>query len=586
MRSPRRTLGLPLSFLLGVTACAGPYAERREASVERRFGDKLVEGPYVSPSAYEHYILAMLQQNAGHPEEAVDSFRRALGSDGTSGYLRVRLADALLAIGRLDEAREELDAALRLEPDRPEAFVVRSRLCARLGDRAGAEVALERAISLDAGLEEAYLALVALQRDAGREAAALGTLRALAAQVPSAAAEEALGRAALRARDRKAARDHLRRAIELDGARNEARVEYARLALGDGDSELGLSLLTIAAERSREPALSLELARAFAIASRGAQAHAILARLEEDATSFPARLEVASAFIEVGMPHRAALIAVAVLAEEHRGEVRAAARAVLARAAEAQARPRDALAAWQEILPTDAEYTTAVLARVRLLRDAGRSSEARSLIEAAIADRTTRSRLDERDQLAVALAELRESLGEREEALAALDALAASRPGALPLRLARAKLERNAGRWPKAVALLEPLAREGKLRAAHQLGDTLASSGQRLDEAARVLERAEATAPHDAALADSLGTVYLQLGRLDDAERMLARADHLAPPDVEVLTHLARLYDKKDDHERARSTLRRALAAHPTGRLRQEIEAQLIMLERGRVGAR
>ena len=39
--------------------------------------------------------------------------RRAIGSDGTSAYLRTRLADALLATGRLDEARDELEAALR-----------------------------------------------------------------------------------------------------------------------------------------------------------------------------------------------------------------------------------------------------------------------------------------------------------------------------------------------------------------------------------------------------------------------------------------------------------------------------------------
>jgi tetratricopeptide (TPR) repeat protein len=570
---------------LGLAACAGPYAERREASVERRYGDRIVEGAYVSPSAYEHYIRAMLQQNAGRPDDAVDSLRRALGSDGASGYLRVRLADALLAVGRLDEARDELDAASRLEPDRPEAFVVRSRLFSRLGDRAGAEAALEHAIALDPGLEEAYLALAALQRDAGREALAIRTLGALAAHVASAPAEEALGRAALRARNRKGAREHLRRAIELDGARNDARVELARLALGDGDVELGLASLTTAAERSREPRLSLELARAFVLSGRRAQGLALLDRLEEDAATPGARLDVAVAFLDVGVPNRAASIATAVLAEDRRGDHRGAARAVSARAVEALGKPRDAIAIWQEVLATDPEYVIAVSARARLLREAGRASEARAALEAAITDRVARLRFDERDQLEVVLAELRAGLGERDEALAALEALSTSRPRASALRLARARLERAAGRGPRALALLEPLAQGGDLRAAQALAELLADA-HHLAEAQRVLERAEGAAPHDVEIADVLGTVYLQLGRLDDAERLLLRADRLAPPDVDVLVHLARLYDKKDDHDRARATLRRALATRPAEHVRQEIEAQLIMLERGRMGAR
>src|SRR5688572_14299633 len=172
----RAFLGATLACSLGgslIGGCAGPYAERRGVPVVRRFGGRLIEGPYVSPSAYEHYIRAMLGEAAGRPEEAVEELRRALGSDGTAAYLRVRLADALLATGRLDEAREELEAALRLEPDSAEAYLVRARLHARLGERAAIEAALERAIGFDPTLEEAYVMLATVQRDSGREARAL-----------------------------------------------------------------------------------------------------------------------------------------------------------------------------------------------------------------------------------------------------------------------------------------------------------------------------------------------------------------------------------------------------------------------------
>lgn len=572
------------AFALG--GCAGPYAERRNEPVVRRFGEKLVEGPYVSPGAYEHYILAMLRESSGRPEEAVDELRRALGSDGTSAYLRVRLADALLATGRVDEAREELDAALRLEPDSGEAYIVQARLHARLGDRAGNEAALERAIALDPTLEEAYLALATIQRDSGREDRALQTVRTLAARVPSAAAEEMLGRASIKLRDRRGAREHLRRAVELDGVRNEARVELARLALGDGDADLGLSLLGTAAERTREPALSLELARATALAEHRSDALAILDRLEEEARTLPARLEVAAVFIDVGLPRRAGLIAEVVLADEKRADVRSAARAIRARAAEAEGAVGEALQSWQQLGPGDAEYAVAIRARARLLRARGKDREALALLDVAIADRASRNKLEERDQLAISLAELRAGLGDRELAITKLEELAASRPREASLRLARARLEHEAGRWPKSVALLEPAAKSGQLAAMHLLGDVLVGAHQRLDDAIRFLERAEGLAPNDAEIADSLGAAYLAAGRLDDAERLLTRADRLAPPDVDVLLHLSQLWERREQRDRAVSALRRALLAKPDERTRLSLEARLLMLENGRMGAR
>src|SRR6185295_17672186 len=130
-----------------------------------------------------------------------------------------------------------------------------------------------------------------------------------------------------------------------------------------------------------------------------------------------------------------------------------------------------------------------------------------------------------------------------------------ARPRELSLKLALARVERDAGRFAKAVALLEPGARAGQLHALHELGDTLVASGQRLDEAIHLLERAESLAPHEAEIADSLGAAYLAAGRLADAERLLTRADRSSPPDVEVLTHLAQLWQKRDRKDLAVAAL-------------------------------
>ncbi len=231
-RGREAALGLGI-VLVGTLAGCTPYAERRDQIVTRRFGDEVVDGPYVSPSAYEHYILAMLREAAGRPDEAVEELRHAIDFDGNSAYLRVRLADALLSTGRIDEARDALDAAQRLEPGSAEAYLVRARLEARLGQHAGVEAALVQAITHDPTLEEAYLMLAAAQRDAGHDDRALEAMRALAAHLPSATAEHSARSRGAQGRRSRARAQHLKRAIELDASRNDARVELARIALED-----------------------------------------------------------------------------------------------------------------------------------------------------------------------------------------------------------------------------------------------------------------------------------------------------------------------------------------------------------------
>ena len=571
------------SLVCAAVGCGDEYVSvRRDETVVRRFGDRLVEGQYVSPAAYEQYILAMLAENAGRLDEAVEALHRALGSDGSSAYLRWHLADALLSTGRVDEAREELATALQMAPDAAEAHVVKARLRSRLGDRAGAEAALQHAIELDPALEEAYVSLAAAQHDDGHEVQSLATMRALAAHVPSALAEEALGRAALRGRDRKVARVHLQRALELDTSRIEVRLELARLAFGDGDHELGLSMYVGAADRTRDPANYLELVRAAASHGLSAQALAVLDRLEEDAHTPRGLLDVASAYVGVGVPGRALAIARAVLAEDRHGQDRASALAIVARAQQAEGAVAEALATWQEILPTDSLYTEAVCARVHLLQQRGRHAEALTLLETAIVDRTARDRLDDRDVLAAARAQLRALLGESGPARARLAELSKARPRSTVLRLALAKLSSPA----EAIEQLLPLARVGDLRAAGQLAHAVAQSGLRTDEGVSVLELVQGDNPNDASLAAGLGEVYAAAGRLDDAQLALELADRLAPGHLETLSALASLYARRNDRRAALDAVSRALATHPVDSQREALEALRIQLQSGRVDAR
>src|SRR5581483_12454862 len=106
--------------------------------------------------------------------------RHALASDGASSYLRARLAEELLALGRVDEAREEIEAALHLDPAFPEGWVDLARIELRVGDGQSAETALRKAIEIDVTCEEAYAALVGLYHEHGQDARAEAVWRELA----------------------------------------------------------------------------------------------------------------------------------------------------------------------------------------------------------------------------------------------------------------------------------------------------------------------------------------------------------------------------------------------------------------------
>jgi predicted Zn-dependent protease len=76
-----------------------------------------------------HVTLADAQLGAGQPAEAVGEYRVALELEPKRpDDIKVKLARALNAAGRGEEARETLDAILKADPEHPEAKVLRDEL--------------------------------------------------------------------------------------------------------------------------------------------------------------------------------------------------------------------------------------------------------------------------------------------------------------------------------------------------------------------------------------------------------------------------------------------------------------------------
>jgi tetratricopeptide (TPR) repeat protein len=570
---------------LALAACSGHLPWPRSPTMVRSFHGTLVPGHYVSPGAYQHYIQAQLLSNEGRAEEATEELRRALASDGASAYLRVRLAEELILLGRVDEARELVEAALHLDPQFPEAYVAMARIKLRVGDGSAAEGALRRALDLDRGCEEAYTVLAGLYRSRGQLAKMEDTWRELARRQPGlASAHEALGRAAIARGDFAAAESALKRALELNPGLDDARVALGRLFQADGKPHLAAAQLRIAYEHTRDGRLAEMLIELYRAGGAPDEARALCDRIEDESVSIDLRLQAGWLQLKCGQTERAAGLARKVLESGPHAQGRLLLADALLAAGERDA----AQAELQRVAVTSPSFIDAQLRLGRVLLEGGRFREAEDLLVRAIERVGGPAGAEGVESLYDLLGRVLSRAGEGPRGLELLARAVGEAPKAKGLAMVQAAALERAGRWEQAIeAAQRVLLLDGDhVPALNFVGYVLADHGVRLSEARRHLERAVALRPWDGGIIDSLGWLYLKLGRLDDAERLLGRAERLSPGEAEILEHLGALYVRRADRAHALDAYRRALTAKPEERLRRSLEEQILLLETGRLGSR
>jgi tetratricopeptide (TPR) repeat protein len=317
-------------------------------------------------------------------------------------------------------------------------------------------------------------------------------------------------------------------------------------------------------------------------AGRTADARELVDRLDDEGGNHEHRLEVARLRLLSREPDRAHAITEELLKNSDSPK----ARLVAATALEALGRVDDAMAQLRKVAHESAQYAKAQEQIGRLLRDSGRYREAIDLIGKAIL--SIASDQDSWDSLNDLLAMTHERAGDRAQAIKVLESALSRRPRSESLSFSLAQAYLRDGQWERAVQTAEGvLKREPEsVQALNFIGFLFADRGVRLPEAKTLLERAVRLRPTDGAVIDSLGWLYLKLGRLDDAAQLLERADRLTPEDPEILEHLGAVYAKKADRGRALEAFKRALKYKPEDRLRRMVEEQILLLENGRLGAR
>ena len=139
---------------------AGVPAARVEARTRAAAEHSLQLDPTL---AEPRMAIAMADWHAFKWSEAEEQFRRAIAADSASPTARTQYGRFLLSLGRVAEARRELEIARRLDPLAGTASVWLAYSLGRLGDEAGAAAEGRRARELDPTLITTYT-IVPLER--------------------------------------------------------------------------------------------------------------------------------------------------------------------------------------------------------------------------------------------------------------------------------------------------------------------------------------------------------------------------------------------------------------------------------------
>ena len=511
---------------------------------------------------------------------------------------------ALLALGRAEEARAAIEAAVRDAPTSPEPQLAAAALAQSQGDRTGAELLIDRLLAREPRLVEALVRKGGLLFARNAPAEAVTQFDAAIAITPGHVA--ALLR---RAEAHLALRDPARATRDLDAALlvapNSAAGLYLRAMIAAGERDwagMDRALQRIGPMLGSFPDGFLLLATAkrglgdVAQAEDAARRH--LARRPEDARG--ARL-VAAFDLQANRPDDAAMVLTQLVG---RGGADAEALDLLGQLHAAAGRQREAVAAFAGavgLAPEDARFSARLAAAQLGVGDLGGMMRAAQQalrldpLASGMRELLAFAALHRGDLPGVAteLARLTPE-ARRGEAARVLEASAhimridlpparallrdalATAPASIPARLGLVRIARLEGDAPAVENLLGQVLRTdpANAEAARQLLDAVHTNTPRAREALAVLRAAQAAAPGNAALAVRLAQALIRTGDAGQAVAVLTQGPLAGLQDAAMQSERAEAFAAFGDFAAAEAASRAALATDPrTQRARRQLAA-------------
>jgi tetratricopeptide (TPR) repeat protein len=363
----------------------------------------------------------------------------------------------------------------------------------------------------------------------------------LAAGFPSsAAALRVQGFTALRADDPAAAVRSFTAALALpapapqkadEDARRELSQTLARARIMAGDVEPPLAQAQEKTERDNTPVNRLDYALLLMTAQRDSAATHQLEILAQNADYAPVAMRLLG-LIEFQAGHFEA--ATAKFAELLRAnKYLDDSFYYLGLIADRRNDPEHALRLYAEVQTGD-NTVPALLRAATILHGHGAPAAAEELLDRLIDDEPQRA-----PEIFAARARIYADSGDLPRAMTVLEHGVAEYPDNVDLRYATATIYEEQGRIPAALNELSYLlkARPDDPAAMNALGYTLADHSRELPRARRLIERAYAAAPKNAAILDSLGWVLFRQGHSDQAESYL-RAAYADDRGGDIAAHL------------------------------------------------
>jgi len=595
-----------LSRLVAVVSLAGAVvAGAAGCATAPQPVTKIVDGQVIvtraiSPEAYEHVTRALLYEEEERWDDAAAELQRALPFDDEAPEVRAHLAELFVRLGRLDDAGEQVEQSLRIEPT-VDGWLASAHVREARGDAAGQLESLRRAVEItrkDAaegrGLESAERAFLALS-DAQIVALDIDGAYESCRQLVEIAPDTVRGRFQLASLAwARGALDEAEAALvvalEEEPADIDARLLLAELQVARGRIDAAKASFRAALDRSDAPG---EIAEAFAgwLVSRGDKKDAfeVSERFTAEGSGADALLIASRVERAAKRPDRARAMAEKAL----KLGAPAGRAAILSAQALADQGQRPAAVAMYLSVPLDApEAAEARLRAAELLRDDGKYDEAMRALDAADAAKPAQStanggagdkqaRSSVHVDLVIGRSAIDEKRGDAAMAARRLDEALAKSPDEPRLLIARAGVEERRGDWKRAIAFAERLLqREPRsVEALNFLGFVAADHSFDAPRALKRLQAAATLNPGSGAIIDSLGWAYFRAGDLVHSAAFLEQAGRLEPADPEILEHLGDLYASKQDRAHALESYRKALTLAPPERLTRELQERVRTLE-------
>jgi tetratricopeptide (TPR) repeat protein len=316
-----------------------------------------------------------------------------------------------------------------------------------------------------------------------------------------------------------------------DAARRELTQGWwrARILAGDADQPLAQAQQQLARDASADN--RLDYALLLLAAQRNDAARAQLLLMAEDPGSKPVALRLLG-LIDFQEDHlSAAGVRFAELATA--GKFQDDAFYYLGLIAERHDDVERALRLYAQVQGGDSAVA-ALLHAAGLLRSHGAAPAAEELLDQLVDDEPQRA-----PEILVARARIYADAGDLPQADAVLEQAEEEYPDSVEIRYAIATMAEEHGKVPLALQILGRLAaqRPSDPAALNAYGYTLADHNRRLGMARRLIEKAYAAAPKNAAIQDSLGWVLFRQGHDEQALPYL-RAAYADEHDADIAAHL------------------------------------------------